>query len=149
MPVNYAKAEDIFDFNKQATNADIDLQEVVDLLENSPVGRETLKQLKEKGVKPYIDYTKKPFTHRGSQYENNIEIYMNNISSPKVAAQTVIHETTHLFYGIGQSQWAEAVCMSREKMFLTGKPLTISEKRYIINLTKGNYPEFKWKKRRK
>ena len=37
--------------------------------------------------------------------------------------------------------------MAKEKMHLTGKnELTISEKRYIIKLAKGAYPEFKWKK---
>lgn len=63
-----------------------------------------------------------------------------------MAAQTVIHETTHLYYGIGQNQWAEAVCFAKEKMFLTGRPLTVAEKRYIIKLAKDNYPEFNWKK---
>lgn len=67
-----------------------------------------------------------------NRYARSDKLFGRNI-----AAQTIIHETTHLYYGIGQSQWAEAVCFAKEKMFLTGKPLTFAEKRYIVSLAKN------------
>ena len=72
---------------------------------------------------------------------------MDNIKSPRVAAQTVIHEVTHQRFDIGKCQWAEAVCMAKEKMHITGRnTLTVEEKRYIIKLAKEAYPEYNWKK---
>ncbi len=64
-----------------------------------------------------------------------------------MAAQTVIHEVTHQRYGIEKNQWAEAVCMAHEKMHITGRNyLTVSEKRYIVNLVRQAYPEYQWRK---
>ena len=144
--INYAKASDVFAVSNYSDDSDIVLQNVADLLDNSDVGKIALSQLSEKGVKPIFDYSKVYHTNRGMQQGNTIRLYVHNIKNEKVAAQTVIHETTHLYYDIGQNQWAEAVCFAKEKMFLTGKPLTIAEKRYIVKLAKDNYPEFKWKK---
>lgn len=141
---NYAKATDIFDFDE--CKGEITPQGIVDALEQTEVGKETLKQLSEKGCKPILDYSSKRFSHRGEQQGKTIKIYIDNIKSTRVAAQTVIHEATHLYYNIGQNQWAEAVCFAREKMFLTGRPLTWEERRYIVRLAKSAYPEFKWKK---
>ena len=31
-------------------------------------------------------------------------------------------------------------------MLITGRTLTVAEKRYIVKLAKDNYSEFKWKK---
>ncbi|MGN1138920.1 MAG: phage minor capsid protein [Ruminococcus sp.] len=141
---NFAKATEIFNFSENI--GEVSPQAIADALKNSYIGQETLKMLSEKGVKPILDYSAKSFSYRGEQQGKKIIIYMNNISNVNVAAQTVIHETTHLYYDIGQCQWAEAVCFAREKMFLTGRPLTIQEKRYIVKLAKQAYPEFCWKK---
>lgn len=144
--INAAKANDVFLFAKEQVAANIDPQEVLDLLEQSEIGKTTLRHLEEMDVKPIFDYSKQRHTNRGDQEGNIIKIYMSNIANPKVAAQTIIHEAMHLYYNIGQNQWAEAICMAAEKMFLTGKPLTIAEKRYIIKLAKTAYPEYNWKK---
>lgn len=144
--INYAKAADVFDVKDYSENSNISLQKVVDLLEETEVGRTALSQLLEKSVKPIFDYSKPRTTNRGEQQGNIIKIYVRNIASERVAAQTVVHETTHLYYNIGQNQWAETVCFAKEKMFLTGRPLTVAERRYIVRLAKDNYPEFKWKK---
>lgn len=144
--INAAKANDVFLFEKEQAAANIDPQEVLDLLEQSEIGKTALRHLEEMDVKPIFDYSPKFHSHRGDQQGNIIKIYMSNIATSKVAAQTIIHEATHLYYNIGQNQWAEAVCMAAEKMFLTGKPLTIAEKRYIIKLAKTAYPEYNWKK---
>lgn len=138
------KASEIFNFSESI--GEVSPQAIVDALENSDIGQKTLKMLIEKGVKPILDYSEKTFSYRGEQQGKTIKIYMKNIPNVKVAAQTVIHETTHLYYDIGQCQWAEAVCFAREKMFLTGRSLTIQEKRYIVKLAKQAYPEFNWKK---
>lgn len=144
--INYARATDVFAVKNYSDNSNITLQKVVDLLEESDVGRTALSQLSEKGIKPIFDYSKVRFTNRGEQQGDNIKIYVRNMANERVAAQTVVHETTHLYYNIGQNQWAEAVCFAKEKMFLTGRPLTVAERRYIVKLAKENYPEFKWKK---
>lgn len=141
---NFAKASDVFTYN--APVGKISPQSILDEMEKNEVGKEALRQLAERNVKPFLDFGVKPFTHRGEQQGNSIKIYLSNIPSERVAAQTIIHEATHLYYNIGQCQWAEAICFAKEKMFLTGKPLTVSERRYIISLAKNNYPEFKWKK---
>lgn len=139
-----AKASDVFNFAE--VKGEITPQSIVNALETSEIGKETLKMLSQKGIQPVLDYSAVPFSHRGEQQGNTIKIYLNNISNARVAAQTVIHETTHLYYGIGQCQWAEAVCFAKEKMHLTGRPLTIAEKRYVVDLAKRAYPEYHWKK---
>lgn len=144
--INAAKVNDVFLFENELSDPNIDPQEVLDLLEQSEIGKTTLRHLAEMDVKPIIDYSPKFHTLRGEQQGNIIKIYMSNIANAKVAAQTIIHEATHLYYNIGQNQWAEAMCMAAEKMFLTGKPLTIAEKRYIIKLAKTAYSEYNWKR---
>lgn len=113
----------------------------------SPIGRETLEYLEKSGIKPLLTYAVMYDGRRGDQYENEIRIFLSNIKSARVAAQTVIHEVTHQRYGIEKSQWAEAVCMAKEKMHIVGRNyLTISEKRYIVDLAHRAYPEFNWKR---
>lgn len=141
---NLAKASDVFDYTDVI--GEITPESITKLLESNEIGQQTIKMLEEKGVKPLLDYGYHRFSYRGEQHGKNIKIFVRNIPNTKVAAQTVVHETTHLYFDIGQCQWAEAVCFAREKMFLTGKKLTVPELRYIVNLAKQAYPEFNWKK---
>lgn len=141
---NYAKPSEIFDFDDVTTEITPEL--ILDELEKSEIGMQTISILKSSGIKPILDYSYKNFDYRGEQQGDIIKIFIRNIPNPRVAAQTIIHETTHFYFNIGQCQWAEAVCFAREKMFLTGRKLTVSERRYIINLAKQAYPEFRWKK---
>lgn len=57
---------------------------------------------------------------RGEQRGNSIVIFMKSPSmkNARIAAQTVIHETTHVYCDIGYCQWAEAVCMAKEQMHI-------------------------------
>ena len=74
---------------------------------------------------------------------------MNNISNVNVAVQTVIHETTHFYYDIGQCQWSECVCIAQELKHARGREyLTISEKRAIIKAVKtdDDYKKLNWRK---
>lgn len=102
--INYAKATDVFELFNNSENSNFELQNVVDLMEKSSVGRDALAKLSEKGVKPIFDYSEVRHTNRGMQQGKSIRLYARNIANERVAAQTVIHETTHLYYGIGQNQ---------------------------------------------
>ncbi len=141
---NLAKASDVFDYTDVI--GEITPDSITELLESNEIGQQTIKMLEEKGVKSLLDYGYHRFSYRGEQQGKNIKIFVRNIPNTKVAAQTVVHETTHLYFDIGQCQWAEAVCFAREKMFLAGRKLTVAELRYIVNLAKQAYPEFNWKK---
>lgn len=144
---NLAKVDDVFSVVNSETDAKISPQEILTELEKSEVGKKAIEQLENLGIRPILDFETKTANMRGEQWGKRIVIYMSNVNSPRVAAQTVIHETSHLYYDIGNCQWAEAVCMAKEKMHLMNRTyLTISEKRYIINLVKENYSELNWKK---
>lgn len=145
--INYARG-DIFDYPDDVSIYSVTPQMLIDELSKSEVGRETLDYLKQKNIRPQLIYTPQNHTNRGEQQGDVIKIYMANIGNrPLVAAQTVAHEVCHHKYGIGQSQWAETVCMAKEKMLKENRTrLTIAEKRKLIQLAKDNYPEFKWRK---
>lgn len=145
--INYAKG-DIFDYPDDVSIYSVTPQMIIDELNKSEVGRETLEYLKQKNIRPQLIYTPQNHTNRGKQQGDVIKIYMANIGNrPLVVAQTVAHEVCHHKYGIGQSQWAETVCMAKEKMLKENRTrLTIAEKRKLIQLAKDNYPEFQWRK---
>ena len=112
---NLAKVDDVFSVINSETDVKISPQEILTELEKSEVGKKAIKQLEDLGVRPILDFETKTANMRGEQWGKRIVIYMPNVNSPRVAAQTVIHETTHLYYDIGNCQWAEAVCMAKEK----------------------------------
>ena len=123
-------------------------ENIIENLQSSSTGLKALQYLEENNIVPKLIYDKQIHTNRGEQQGNVIKIYMSNIyNSPLIAGQTVIHEVCHHQYGIGQSQWAEAVCMAKEKMHKENREyLTVAEKRRLIKLAKDNYPEFNWRK---
>lgn len=144
---NLAKAIDVFDCSEISDNYRITADQIMNELMTSPIGKETIQYLEKTGIKPLLTHRPMFDGRRGDQYGKEIRIFLSNISSPRIAAQTIIHETTHQKYGIEKCQWAEAVCMAKEKMHIMGRNyLTISEKRYIIGLAKKAYPEYQWKK---
>ena len=62
-----------------------------------------------------------------------------------VAQQTFIHEVTHLRFGIGGCQHAEAICFSYEKMHKENRDyLTKAEWGKMVELAKMAYPEYDW-----
>ena len=132
---NYAKASDIFLYEEDdlPQNITIKPEDIIKELETSDIGKDTIEYLEESGVSPRLIYEPQFHSNRGEQ--------------PRIAAQTVIHEVTHQRFDIGECQWAEAVCMAKEKMHITGRStLTAEEKRYIIKLAKKAYPEYNWKR---
>ena len=144
---NYAKQIALFNSDETPPTANITEEVIIEELGKSEVGIETINYLKDTEIKPTLNYEPQPHDNRGQQQGNDIVIFMDNIKTPLVAAQTVVHEITHHKYGISDCQWAEAVCMAREKMHKENRTyLTISEKRYIVGLAKKYYGEYNWKK---
>ena len=131
------------------SDTDISIDDIQTEMDKSPIGKEVLEQI-EKSADVRIQVlqgVRAPNGERGLQQGSNIVIYLDEIANVRVAAQTVIHEMTHFYYDIGYCQWAEAVCFAKEKMHIEGRnKLTLSELRYIVKLTKDNYPELEWKK---
>lgn len=144
---NYARADQYLDYSDTPPVPAISPDEIIEELETSPIGKETLRYIIESGIKPQIIYEPNNFGIRGDQRGTEIRIFMSNISNSRVAAQTVIHEVTHYRYDIGNCQWAEAVCMANEKRHIEGRDqLTQDELKYIVSLVKKAYPEYEWKK---
>lgn len=144
---NYAKHTDPFSTDYVPSGIKISPQNIEEELNGSEVGREALQYINETGIRPKLIYRPQQHSNRGEQCGNDIKIFVDNIPSTLVAAQTVIHEITHHKYGIGQCQWAEAVCMAKEKMHKENRThLTIAEKRYIVGLARKFYGEYNWKK---
>lgn len=145
---NYAISNEIFTVDQGAEYGDLTSEEVEQELKSTEIGRHTIEYLKSTGIKPIFTFEDPEiFGVRGSQYGDTIKIYIRNIHSKRVCAQTVIHEVAHIEYGIGSCQWAEAVCFAQEKKHIANKEkLSFSELRYIVKLAKDNYPEYNWKK---
>lgn len=144
---NYARADGYLEYADVVPKPKITPDEIIDNLEISPIGKETLEYIQHTGIKPKLIYTPRYDGIRGDQLGNEIRIFMSNISDSTEAAQTIIHEVTHLRYNIGGCQWAEAVCMANEKKHITGRNnLTTDELRYIVNLARNAYPEYQWKR---
>ncbi|MBP3249967.1 MAG: hypothetical protein J6M48_06400 [Ruminococcus sp.] len=144
---NLAKQFEPFNVDIVPSTTDITPEALEEELNKSEVGKEVLQYIEDTEIRPKLIYEPQQHDNRGQQWGNSIEIYVDNIRSPLVAAQTVIHEITHHKYGIGKCQWAEAVCMAKEKMHKENRTyLTIAEKRYIVGLAKKFYGEYNWKK---
>ena len=145
---NYAKTIDIFNFEDMPISNKISPQAIADELEKTSIGKETLKTidtLPEK-IKLTFGYDEGV---RGSEHFGKIEIYVNQCDNALWAARTIIHECTHYKYGIGQSQWAECVCIAQELKHARNRDyLTISEKRAIIKAVKedSDYSRLNWRK---
>ncbi|MCD8026661.1 MAG: hypothetical protein LUF33_06980 [Clostridiales bacterium] len=142
--INYAKASDVFLFDEDEfpLNVNIKPDDIINELETSEVGSDTIEYLENNKYKYSIRINYEPQTHsnRGDQCGTFINIYMDNIANTRVAAQTVIHEVAHMRYDIGNCQWAEAVCMAKEKMHIMKRTyLTVEEKRYIVKLAREHY----------
>lgn len=144
---NYAKSIGAFNFYDIKDDSPITAQGVIDELKASNIGRLTLDVAEDLPEGIRFTYGEYESGNRGSEYNGVINIYLNNCTNTKVAAQTVIHECTHYRYGIGQSVWSECVCYSQELKHSKNKEtLTISEKRDIIKKVKEAYPDLNWRK---
>lgn len=145
--MNKAKALDMFNDSAIALNSPITTQQIIDELTVTNIGRTTLKDIENLPERIKLTYSYKENGVRGEQNGNEITIYLSNCANTKWAARSVIHEVTHYKYGIGQSQWAECVCVAQELKHARNRDyLTISELKAIISAVKDVYPEFNWRK---
>ena len=149
--INRAKGSGFFQsFNAKtlSSKTDISIDDIKNEMNNSPIGREVLKQIGDSDAQiSLLQGIKSPEGERGSQQGNIIKIYLDEIPNARIAAQTVIHEMTHYYYDIGGCQWAEAVCFAKEKMHIEGRSkLTYAELRYVVGLARKHYADLDWKK---
>lgn len=144
---NYAKTLDLFNDN-DLRKGDYTQAEIVKEMSKSAIGREILSLIPELGERIKLTYGNNP-NLRGQELGGQIEIYVNQCKNVTWVARTIIHEVTHLRYGIGGSQWAECVCIAQELKHSRNRDnLTIAEKRLIINAVKSDsdYSKLNWRK---
>lgn len=144
---NYAKVLDLFN-DHDLHKGDFTQEEIREELSKSEIGREILSLIPELGERIKLTYGSNPNV-RGFNTGQTIEIYVNNCKNVTWVARTIIHEVTHYRYGIGDSQWAECVCIAQELKHARNRNyLTIAEKRAIINAVKSDsdYGKLNWRK---
>ena len=141
---NLAKAIDSMHLIDE-DNARYSREVILEEMQRSPVGIETIRAIRDSNVSIQIDDSDRADGVRGQQSGNNISIFSSNIKNARVAAQTLIHEMAHYRFGIGGCQYAEAICFAMEKMHIEGRDyLTPSEWEYVKQLAIDNYPEYNW-----
>lgn len=144
---NKAKAIDIFNSDGHSGNTNITPDSVLEDLMTTEIGKETIRTLENLPQRATFDYINTPVGGlRGYEKDGRIILYANNCKDIKTAACTLIHECTHYKYGIGQSQWAECVCVAQEIKHRRNRNLTFGELRMIIKAVKDVYPEYNWRK---
>ena len=114
-------------------------------MQQSQVGINTINHIANRNVVIEMVTMKQYHTNRGYQQGNKIKIFLSNIKSKRVVAQTIIHEMTHYYYNIGNCQHAEAICFAMEKMHALNRDyLTEEEWKKMVQLAIDNYPELEW-----
>lgn len=144
---NYAKAIDIFNDNEVPENSKITAEQIYNDLKTSKTGIEAIETLENLPQRMKLTYEPKENGIRGEEKSGNTVIYLSNCKDIKTASCSVVHECTHYKYGIGESQWAECVCVTQELKHRRGREyLTIAEKRTIIKAVKQTYNNMNWRK---
>ena len=115
-------------------------------LAKSDIGKETIEFITSGQCIVEVTYTEDaPKGELGNTIGKHITIYAKNTKTIRKTAGTLVHEVTHCKYGIGGSQYAEAVCFAREHIHEHGQ-LTNQDLRNIIKTVKDLYPEYNWRK---
>lgn len=147
MTVNQARFRDAVYIVPPTKGDALTHRSLYNALNKNRVGKEALEFILSEKCSLEINHTNEaPLGIRGECFGNYIVVYAYNTKSVKLTASTIVHEVTHAKYGIGHDQWSEAVCFSKEHLFLHGE-LTIQDKRAIIKQVKELYPEYPWKRR--
>lgn len=146
--INEARPLDLLNYDENRIDTNKSPEKVLEDLSTSDVGKDLLSALEEMPQRPYIDYvTIRSDGVKGEEINGVITIYANSCKDVKTLACALIHEQTHRKYGIGQSQWAECVCVAQEiKHRRQRNYLLEQERRNIINAVKSVYPEYNWRK---
>lgn len=144
---NLAKAIDSMYLMGSEHDAKYKREEVLQELQSSPVGKDTIRAIRDSNARIEIYDTNRADGARGEQFGDRIRIFSSNIKSLRVAGQTLIHEMAHYRFDIGGCQHAEAICFAMEKMHIMGRDyLTKDEWEYVKGLAISNYPEYNWEK---
>ncbi|MBQ8904858.1 MAG: hypothetical protein IJY85_00635 [Ruminococcus sp.] len=145
--INYAKQLEMFNYSDIPSSEVLTPNMIINELNNSNIGKEILQVIETLPEPIKFTYGEHITGIRGKEERGQITIYLNNCKDVTWAARSLIHECTHYRFGIGQSQWAECVCVAQElKHARRRDQLTREELKTIIRAVKSAYPEYKWKK---
>lgn len=146
---NKRKASDIINVWPRMKGDAIKPENILKELRKSEIGQDALDYIVSENldVQVYYDIDNTPPDTLGLCYGKHIEIFALNTKTKKQTAKTLIHEVTHIKYGIGGDQWAETVCELKALQHEKGT-LTLADKKAIIREVKRNYPEFKWRSKK-
>lgn len=143
------KASDIINVWPRYKGDTIKPENIIKELRKSKVGQETLDYIISENLDVQVYYNEdntEPNTY-GLCYGRHIEIFGLNTKTKKQTAKTLIHEVTHIKYGISGDQWSETICEIRAFQH-EKETLTLSDKKAIIREIKRNYPELKWRSKK-
>jgi len=110
-------------------------EDIIEELNESIIGKETIEAIEKSNVRIELINTPRYDGVRGNQWKNEIRLFSDNCASRRIIGQTLIHEMAHYRFGIGNCQYAEAVCFAMEKMHIMKRNyLTLEEWEYVKNL---------------
>lgn len=144
----YSK-KNLLSFDNDILNEKVITEEnIISSLQTSEIGKDTVKYIEDNYTTVHIsnEVVMKGLAGESIPSLNYMTVYKSENKSSDAMAKTIIHETTHIKYNIGGNQWAEAQCLSAERIHEKGE-LTISDKRDIIKTVKDNYSEYGWRKK--
>ena len=139
---NNAKAEDLVDI--KVPKAKFDMNEVLSGVRKTKVGRDAIDYIENNDIN-IILFNASGGNDRGGSSTGEIKLYQKYIGTNMVAEQTIIHESIHLRYEIGDCQHAEAICFSFEKMHKENRDfLYRDEWDNMVALAKNSYSSYPW-----
>jgi len=144
--INYAKPIGMLNFSGVSSGS-VTPEEIIEELNRTAIGKEILGVIENLPEPIKFVYGEYSTGLRGEENNGRITIYLNNCKNILWVARSVIHECTHYRYGIGQSQWAECVCIAQELKHARNRDyLTNDELRAVVRAVKQAYPEYNWRK---
>lgn len=145
------KAKSLFDVQPLEKGDTVKEVSIYKDLKNSEVGRHVLEYIDNNSVSVEILYNKESIEayHLENTYGicmgKHIYINARTCNTKKKMVETIIHESTHLEYDIGEDLHAECVCDYYALKHRKGD-LTSEDIRGIIISIKERYPDYKWRK---
>ena len=144
MQSHYNEAR-ITDLITEVGNPKYDVGDIINGINATEVGRESIRFVEDNNIRVYYDNISYGSGNRGSSNLGDIRIYLRNNGNELVAQQTFVHEATHIRYGIGGCQHAEAICFAHEKMHRENRSFLYDDEwDYCVNLAKKAYPDYEW-----
>ena len=135
----------ITDLITEVGNPKYDVVDIINGVNTTEVGRDSIRFIEDNDIKVYYDNISYLNGNRGYSNSNSIRILLRSNENEFVAQQTLVHEATHLRYGIGGCQHAEAICYAHEKMHKENRTFLYDDEwDYCVNLAKEKYSELEW-----